>query len=287
MSFGGKLLFGLLGYWIGGWVGLAIGLFIGHMIDRTVDRVQAWNPFRPYGSGEQQQVTDALIDTAFAIFGHLAKSDGRVSESEIAAAEALMTRMQLSESQRAQARSRFRDGKADDFPLDQVVAAFAHRIRRRRHLTLVFMEMMLGAAMADGVISPEEEAILLRVGQGLGLPSGQFQQIMRMLAAQARFARDAAGQQQWQQQGSTGGAGSAGAGGWSGAAVQQAYDVLGVSAQASDADIKRAYRKLMSQHHPDKLAAKGVPPEMIRVATEKSAEITRAYDVIKKHRNIT
>ena len=196
-----------------------------------------------------------------------------------------MTRMQLNEQQRVQARERFRDGKAADFPLDQVVSRFAHRIRRRRHLTLVFMEMMLGAAMADGVISPEEEAILLRVGQGLGLPSGQFQQIMRMLAAQARFARDGASQQQWQQHGA--GGGSAGAGSWSGAAVQQAYEVLGVSADASDAEIKRAYRKLMSQHHPDKLAAKGVPPEMIRVATEKSAEITRAYDVIKKHRNIS
>jgi len=57
--------------------------------------------------------------------------------------------------------------------------------------------------------------------------------------------------------------------------------VLGVTPQDSKADIKKAYRRLMSQHHPDKLVSKGLPEEMIKVATEKSQKIRDAYDLLK------
>jgi DnaJ like chaperone protein len=96
-----------------------------------------------------------------------------------------------------------------------------------------------------------------------------------MLLAQAQFSGAGGTQGNWQ-----GGAGTARHQG----SLSQAYKVLGLDEQASDAEIKRAYRKLMSEHHPDRLAAKGVPEEMIRVATERSAEISTAYDMIKKHR---
>jgi len=61
----------------------------------------------------------------------------------------------------------------------------------------------------------------------------------------------------------------------------EAYAVLGVTPQDSKADIKKAYRRLMSQHHPDKLVSKGLPEEMIKVATEKSQKIRDAYDLLK------
>ena len=60
--------------------------------------------------------------------------------------------------------------------------------------------------------------------------------------------------------------------------------MLGVDESASNPEIKKAYRKLMSQHHPDKMAARGVPEEMIRMATEKTAEISKAYEMIKENR---
>jgi len=66
--------------------------------------------------------------------------------------------------------------------------------------------------------------------------------------------------------------------------VQNAYGVLGVSSSATDAEVKKAYRKLMSEHHPDKLVSKGLPEEMMQIAKEKAQEIQTAYDVVRKAR---
>ena len=63
-----------------------------------------------------------------------------------------------------------------------------------------------------------------------------------------------------------------------------AYTALGLKADATDAEVKRRYRKLMSENHPDKLIAEGVPDELLRVATERAQEITAAYEVIQQSR---
>ena len=272
-SWGGKLIVGLLGMLIGGPIGLAIGVLIGHFLDRGVERVQSFNPFRPYRPGEREEVQEALFSAVFSIMGHLAKADGRVSEQEIGQAEAIMSRMQLNDEQRRRAQEAFRQGKDDDFPLDRTVAEFRQRIRRRRHLVVVFLELLLQTALADGELHAEEERILFRVAAGLGVPESQFRQILNMVLAQARF----------------GGAGAAGAGGAAGPSrpsLGEAYQVLGVTEDASDQEVKKAYRRLMSEHHPDKLAARGVPEEMIRMATDKTAEISKAYDMIKEARGM-
>ena len=272
-SWGGKLIVGLLGMLIGGPIGLAIGVLIGHFLDRGVERVQSFNPFRPYRPGEREEVQEALFSAVFSIMGHLAKADGRVSEQEIGQAEAIMSRMQLNDEQRRRAQEAFRHGKDDDFPLDRTVAEFRQRIRRRRHLVVVFLELLLQTALADGELHAEEERILFRVAAGLGVPESQFRQILNMVLAQARF----------------GGAGAAGAGGAAGPSrpsLGEAYQVLGGNEDASDQEVKKAYRRLMSEHHPDKLAARGVPEEMIRVSTEKTAEISKAYDMIKEARGM-
>ncbi|MZR61655.1 co-chaperone DjlA [Alcanivorax sp. DP30] len=273
-NWGGKIILGLLGMLVGGPIGLCIGVFIGHLLDKGTERVQSFNPFRPYGPGEQETVQKALFDTVFSVMGHLAKADGRVSEDEIAQAKAVMDRMQLNDEQRQQAIALFNKGKSADFPLEATISGFAAAVRHRKQLILVLLEILLQIALADGTLHPEEEAVLLKVAEGLGVPPQQFRQILNMLLAQAQFG---GGQ----------GAGQGGhqrAAGSSRPSLSQAYQVLGVNDSASNAEIKKAYRKLMSEHHPDKLASRGVPEEMIRLATEKTAEISKAYEMIKEHR---
>ncbi|MDE0046050.1 MAG: DnaJ domain-containing protein [bacterium] len=64
------------------------------------------------------------------------------------------------------------------------------------------------------------------------------------------------------------------------------YEILGVSAEASDQDVKAAYRKLLRENHPDRVTAQGLPEEFIEVANRKMAEINAAWDRIKKERGL-
>lgn len=275
MIWTGKIIFGAIGYLIGRLPGALIGVFIGHQLDKKATQLRAHNPFRPMPEGERAALNEALLEAIFSILGHLAKADGRVSEREIAQAEALMARMGLQGARRQQAINAFQRGKRADFPLDDEVARFRARSRHRKTVVLNFMEILLSASLADGHLHAAEEQILLRVAKGLGIPEAQFRQVLSMLLAQARFSR-----------GGHGYAGHAGgqAAGRQRPRIDEAYAVLGVAATASDAEVKKAYRRLMSRHHPDKLASQGLSEEMIRAATDKSAEVSRAYDLIKEQR---
>jgi DnaJ like chaperone protein len=91
-----------------------------------------------------------------------------------------------------------------------------------------------------------------------------------MVAAQASFAGGRE-RQQYQSQRSK---------------IADAYRAIGVSPDVDNRELKRAYRRLMSENHPDKLSARGVPKEMVDVATERSKNITTAYDLIKEFRNL-
>ena len=66
--------------------------------------------------------------------------------------------------------------------------------------------------------------------------------------------------------------------------LDDAYAALGLTPTATDAQVKQAYRRLMSQNHPDKLAAKGLPESMRQVAEERTREISTAYALIKEAR---
>jgi DnaJ like chaperone protein len=107
--------------------------------------------------------------------------------------------------------------------------------------------------------------VLKEVAAELGFNMQQFAQTLEMLKAQHEFGhqQSAAGSQQ---------------------NLDAAYKALGVTSDISDRDLKKAYRKMMSQYHPDKMIAKGVPEDMLAMATEKAQEIQAAYDLIEKSR---
>jgi DnaJ like chaperone protein len=132
----------------------------------------------------------------------------------------------------------------------------------------MFLEIQVQAALADGVLDREEEQILLHSCQILGVSRFEFERLKIQIQAQQRFYNHGRQQQARVKTSS----------------LQDAYVILGIDVSASDAEVKKAYRQLMNQNHPDKLVAKGLPEEMMTLAKEKTQKISKAYDLIQKSR---
>ena len=236
----------------------------------------------------------AFFTATFSVMGHIAKADGHVDASEIALAEAVMKKMQLDSELRAAAIKLFNQGKQADFDAQALVLQFRQECQRRTSLYRMFMEIQIQAALADGVISPEEEEVLLGIGSVLGFSEFAFRQLEMLV----RFSM---GMMDGTASAGHAGAGHAGAGASGHSAggssnrraapptsdqmtTRAAYQALGVDPGDDKATVKRSYRRLMSQHHPDKLVSKGLPEEMIKLATDKTQYIQKAYEKIKESR---
>ncbi len=264
MAWWGKLLGGAFGYLVGGPLGALLGAAFGHQFDKGLRDVTP-NPFQP---GAQERVQTAFFTALFSVLGHLAKADGRVSETEIRMARELMQHMKLDADMRKVAIRLFDEGKQPDFQLDDVLIQFRRECHRRRLLMQMFLEILLQAAYADGTLHAGERHVLEQVRTAFGFSALEFAQLEALVRNAARFGEGAGAR-----------AAPSGRG-----ALSQAYDLLGVSRESSDADVKKAYRRLMNRHHPDKLVSKGLPEEMIRLATEKTQEIKKAYELVMQAR---
>jgi DnaJ like chaperone protein len=259
LSWWGKVIGGVSGYLLGGPWGLLIGAVLGHQFDRAAARMGG--TFTP--GIDHAYVQRVFFEATFSVMGHLAKSDGRVSEEEIALARQVMGRMGLSEKSRLEAITLFNKGKQPEFALDEMLERFRQACFRRRNLGQMFVEIQLHAAYADGTLNPAERGLLLRICEQLGFTALDFERLDAMIRAELHAAQ--------------GGAGSKGT-------LEDAYAILNIDAKAGDAEVKRAYRRLMNQHHPDKLVAKGLPEEMMKLAEEKTHEILAAYERIREAR---
>lgn len=262
----GKLIGGFLGLvMFGSFFAIIFGLFIGHIFDRGYAAIKL-------GGAPVQEVQKQFFESVFILLGYLAKSDGRVSEAEVKQTEHFMVQMRLNAEHKREAIRLFKLGAEPDFNADEVIQKFRVSCGRFPNLVQLLMVHLVNMALADGHFDAAEEDVLRKVAQGLGISQAAFDQMLRMIKAQDTF----------------GGAGydssNFGSGASHGKSLELAYQALGVDEGATDSEVKKAYRKLMSQYHPDKLMGQGVPDDMIQAATERSQEIQRAYELIKKSR---
>ncbi|MEJ2552664.1 MAG: co-chaperone DjlA [Gammaproteobacteria bacterium] len=266
MSWWGKALGGTFGFLLGGPLGALLGAALGHQLDQKA----ATTGLLGGGGmdiGSQQRVQAVFFMATFSVMGHVAKADGRVSEDEIEAARAVMARLGLNPQLRQAAMRLFTQGKQPDFPLDDVLRQFKQECQRRRTLLQLFMEFLLMAAYADGVMHAAERRLLLHVSSRLGFSAAEFERLEAMVRAGRHFEQ---GQRPRAQAARV--------------SLADAYAVLSVAPEASDEQIKTVYRRLLSQHHPDKLVAKGLPEEMMKIASERTHQIRSAYEVIREKR---
>jgi DnaJ like chaperone protein len=255
-----KLIGFIAGYFIFGLFGALFGLFIGSVIDRA--RIYGSGAINPLQNAHRQTV---FLETLFISLGKLSKADGQVSAEEIEHAEACIKKLGMSADHRLRAIDLFKQGSAPAFDIGPTVDRFMVTCGRTSQLKQVLLAYLIVMALTDGRFHPDEEVLLKNVAYRLGYDDASFKHLMEMVQSQLQFG---------------GGKPNADA------ALDDAYKALGVRKENTDQEIKRAYRKLMSQYHPDKLIGQGLPKDMIDVATEQAKEIQLAHDLIKKTRNI-
>ncbi|MBE2893486.1 co-chaperone DjlA [Spirabiliibacterium falconis] len=278
MNFIGKILGFILGYRYGGFFGAILGVILGHMADKKLYELGSVSSSIFSRKLTRQQL---FLQTTFAVMGHLSKSKGRVTEEDIQMAQALMNRLNLDSNGRKMAQEAFNQGKQSDFPVRQVIREFRQSCGQRPDLLRMFLDIQIQTALLDGQLETAERELLAVIAQELGLSQMQFEQMMAMIFAAQNFTSGGY-QQRSQNQGGYEYQEQGGASYTSQSSLHSAYQVLGVSENDDKTTVKRAYRKLMNEYHPDKLVAKGLPPEMMEIAKEKAQKIQAAYDMICK-----
>ena len=257
MSWWKTVVGGTLGYMLGGPLGAMLGVaFAGNF---SKGKAGFGGPSQSYGPGNQQRVQAAFFSSVFTVMGYMAKVDGKVSKSEILLAQQVMQHMQLTEEMQNVAKELFNQGKNNDFNLDEVLEQFRAESHRRTHLIRMFFEIQIQASYADGVFDDNEHDALKYIAQKLRFPIHELERLIQQFSASSNNSNSLT--------------------------IDDAYVILGADKNLSDKELKTAYRRLLAQHHPDKLVAKGLPEEMTKIANEKTQEIISAYELIKKHRS--
>jgi DnaJ like chaperone protein len=262
--FWGKLLGGAAGFATGRvWLGL-IGVLLGHQFDRGfAERI------RPGGREDARATVlpKPFLEALFQTMGHLAKADGRVTEAEIRAARSLMQRLNLDPGQVRDAMDFFEKGKSRSFPLLEQVRRLHRETERKPELRAIFVRLLTEVSLAKKTIAARERNLLWTVCRELEIGRVEQAQLEAMLRAQKAFRRSPAGEVDAER-------------------VTRAYTLLGVDRSSSNDEIKKAYRRLMNRHHPDKIAAHNPDSDELAAAEKRTRDIRAAYETLKSRRLI-
>jgi DnaJ like chaperone protein len=253
MLWPGTLIGAGAGYAIANIPGAMLGALLGQALDRRL-HLQTWGQLREKLGARPMLRNDELL---FVLLGRLAKSDGRVMDGHIQQARAEMNALELSEPARRRAIAAFNRGKSGRDRLQ----GYLHRLAAQPHAAEGVLRACWRMIWADGQAGGSELALIARWGKWLGWSTRQVQALAHDYEPQKRSVTNAA------------------------ITYQDAMRLLGVTATSEPAQIKRAYRRLLSRHHPDKVAGSGATATQVREATERTRELHNAYTLIRERRD--
>ena len=237
--------------------GALLGALIGSVIDRNL-AIASWSELRARCMPQTKNATPPLDaqQVLFMLLGRLAKSTGRVTPEHIQAARLEMQRLKLSGAVQKAAIAAFSQGK--DCQLSHLrtgLRAHYTSTAQVERLLLVGWRM----ALAQGLATAKQRKILQQCATWLDCSPETFASI-EVQSMRGRAASKPASSE-----------------------LAAAFTLLGLSRSASLAQVKKTYRRQVSQHHPDKLIGAGAPPAQVRAATERTRALHDAYAVIRKH----
>lgn len=272
----GKLIGATLGLIFYGPAGFILGLVFGQVFDNGLKTIF-------YTHKHTNNVRLVFFKTVFKVMGYLAKADGVVSEREIQIARSIMLHdFKLDKQQMLTAITFFNEGKRENFDLDSVLKEFKLVCGSYDDLRKFFLELLVKASLADKVVADAQHAILMLICNKLGIQLSELEYQLRAYGYTPKQQYNS----QWQDRKNHGYNSYSGTASYNQQSdeLTSAYNLLGVNPTDNVLIIKKAYRRLMSKYHPDKLVAKGLPPEMMDVAKKKTQQIAAAYAIIMRSR---
>ncbi|GFE71885.1 TerB family tellurite resistance protein [Chroococcus sp. FPU101] len=253
----GKIFLGGVGAVLGGPIGAGIGAAIGHkLFDSSEQSIQTSNSSSSDELFDEDTITDedtiaiAHFVCFFATLAKLAKADGRVTKDEIMAIESLMAEMNLDSETRNLAIEIFKEAKDNDTHISEYLEQFAALTQYDQDRATFLMLSLCSVAAADGDVSVQEREMLRVAEQSLRLKSGTTDMYLGKEMS-----------------------------------LQEAYNLLECTANMTDSEVKRLYRKKCMDFHPDRLASQGLPPEFTKFANEQMVKVHEAYEVICRMRS--
>ena len=231
--------------------GAAAGLAIGGPIGALVGGVAGHYAIDRDGEQEGQAENQVAFTVGVIALGaKMAKADGVVTMDEVNAFKEVF---KVPEGEMKNVARVFNLAKQDVAGYEAYAEQLATMFKGNRKLLEDVLEGLFHIAKSDDQLHPQRRAIPGQVAKRFGITETEFSYI------KARHVV---------------------------ASKRNPYDVLGVKPGIGNDELKSQYRKLIAENHPDKLIARGVPPEFIAIATEKVATINEAYGQIAKERGI-
>lgn len=268
----GALIGAIIGFKAGNMMGMILLGYFGYSVETWIAENVLGRP------SHKTKVQESYFEALFTSIGKLAKVDGIISAQEIHKCELIMQNMRLDTTQRKAAIKFFNLGKQTNFNINPVIDKFHRATGRSYSVKQMFLEMLIEVATAEGRINQAEWKFLENISSRIRFPQQLFVALVKMRgfnvqgeSGRSRSHSYSNQRNQHRQQK------------WTSPKQHKAnsYEVLGVSASDSKTVIRRAYKKLMSSHHPDKLIAKGLPPEMVEIAKKKTQNIQAAWEDVK------
>ncbi|OGV33763.1 MAG: hypothetical protein A3E88_05300 [Legionellales bacterium RIFCSPHIGHO2_12_FULL_35_11] len=275
----GKIIGAFFGFLIAGPIGALFGLLIGNFFDRGL--VEHFSkPFWHYYNEKDINTKEVFFQSLFLLLGHIAKTDGRVSETDIKYAKEVMERMGLRSENKKLAQNYFNEGKSKNFNIYDTLNELQKAIGKKPNLIRLFIETQFQYIRKTGpnfakidilnnILSSMRLAPLHQQGNfGDGFSWYETRQQKQQRYDNSQSSQNSSRRQtynSWQ----------------SSSYIDDCYKILGVNPEASQAEVKRAYRKKISLNHPDKLIAKKASEAEIKTANLKTTQIRKAYEDIK------
>ncbi len=247
MGWLGKIVGGTLGFALGGPLGAIAGAALGHSFDATDNQYSRAR----LSYHEETQMT--FFVATFSMLAKVAHADGRISPEEIQAVEDFMANeLNLTPESKRFAVEIFETAINSPMAFQDFAGQFYHQFHNQPRLLDLMIDVLLRLSVADGALSDSEEKLISSAARTFRFSEQKYNEL------KARYAPD----------------------------FEKYYAILGIHSRASDDEIKRQYRKLVKEYHPDKIASKGLPEEFNKFANDKFREIQDAYDAVKQERGL-